>query len=43
MNNAKVYEDSRGWRYRVMRGLGTEYKARYKKLDMRQPRKQRKT
>lgn len=29
----KVYEDSRGWRYRVMQGLGTEYKARYKKLD----------
>lgn len=29
----KVYEDSRGWCYRVMQGLGTEYKARYKKLD----------
>lgn len=27
----KVYEDSRGWRYRVMQGLGTEYKARYNK------------
>lgn len=23
MNHTKVYEDSRGWRYRVMRGLGT--------------------
>lgn len=27
------YIDSRGWRYRVMRGLGTEYKARYKRPD----------
>nr|WP_304100025.1 hypothetical protein [Mitsuokella multacida] len=27
------YIDSRGWRYRVMQGLGTEYKARYKKPD----------
>jgi len=29
-----VYEDYRGWRYKVMRGLGEKtYKARYHKPD----------
>ena len=28
-----TYIDARGWCYRVMPGLGPEYKARYKKLD----------
>lgn len=26
-----MYEDSRGWRYTVMAGLGTQFKARYLK------------
>ena len=33
----KVYEDSRGWRYRVMPGIDTpsSYKARYNKPEKR--------
>ena len=30
---AKVYEDHRGWRYKVMQGLSNTFKARYHKPD----------
>lgn len=29
-DNLKVYEDWRGWLFKVMRGLGNGFKARYK-------------
>ena len=28
-----MYIDQRGWKYKVMRGLGNTYKARYQKPD----------
>jgi len=32
--NGKKYIDDRGWKYKVMRGLGdSTYKARYQKAD----------
>ena len=34
MNNAKTYTDRRGWRFRVMPGIGGDvFKARYQKPD----------
>ncbi len=30
-----MYIDSRGWKYRVMRGIGESYKARYQRPERR--------
>ena len=29
----KQYKDARGWKYKVMRGIGENYKARYQKRE----------